>query len=84
MNGKKNYQATTKNFQWLIQHAIDNNISLRAMGAGWSFTEVAMADGIVDTLELRNLFRIEDSFVDPHMAGSRQQFVQPDLYAMRP
>ena len=62
---EKNYQATTKNFQWLIQHAIDNNTTLRAIGAGWSFTEVAMSDGIVDTLELRDLFKIEDGFVDP-------------------
>lgn len=62
---ERNYQATTKNFQWLVQHAIDNNISLRAIGAGWSFTEVAMADGIVDTLELRTFFRIENSFIDP-------------------
>ena len=61
---EKNYQATTKNFQWLIRHAIDNNIRLRAIGSGWSFTEVAMADGIVDTLELRDFFRIQDSFLD--------------------
>ncbi len=67
---EKNYRATTKNFQWLIKHAIDNNISLRAIGAGWSFTEVAMADGIVDTLELRDFFRVQDSFIDPAYLSS--------------
>src|SRR6476660_5363668 len=60
----RNYQATTKNFQWLIGHAIENNISLRAIGNGWSFTDVAMCDGaIVDTLELRAFFKIGDSFL---------------------
>ena len=32
------YLDTTKNFQWLIQYALDNNIQLRAMGNGWSFS----------------------------------------------
>jgi hypothetical protein len=67
---EKNYHAITKNFQWLIQNAIDNNTTLRAIGAGWSFTEVAMSDGIVDTLELRMMFRIQDSFIDPSWLAS--------------
>jgi hypothetical protein len=47
---EKNYQATTKNFQWLIQHAMDNGLRLRAMGNGWSFSDVAVCKGgIVDT-----------------------------------
>jgi hypothetical protein len=63
---EKNYHATTKNFQWLIQHAIDRGITLRALGAGWSFTEVAVCDGgIVDTREIRDLFRIQESFLSP-------------------
>ncbi|HLA54004.1 MAG TPA: hypothetical protein VK618_11880, partial [Flavitalea sp.] len=40
-----NYRATTKNFQWLIQHAIDNGLTLRALGNGWSFSEVAVCTG---------------------------------------
>ena len=60
---EKNYHATTKNFQWLIQHAIDNNIRLRAMGNGWSFSDVAVCNGgIVDTRELRTFFTIGNSF----------------------
>src|SRR6476469_5214295 len=61
---EKNYHATTKNFQWLINHAIENNISMRAIGNGWSFTDVAMCEGaLVDTLELRAFFRLNESFL---------------------
>src|SRR5687767_3647647 len=62
---EKNYHATTKNFQWLIQHAIDRGIRLRAMGGGWSFSDVAVSDGIVDTRELRNFSGIAESFLHP-------------------
>lgn len=60
---EKNYHATTKNFQWLIKHAIERGIRLRAIGGGWSFSEVAVADGIVDTRELRDFYSIGDSFL---------------------
>jgi hypothetical protein len=58
------YRATTANFMWLIQHAIDNNLQMRAMGNGWSFTKVAVCDGgVVDTKSLRLSFALRDSFV---------------------
>lgn len=58
-----NYKATTKNFQWLIQHAVDNNISLRALGNGWSFSDVAVCKGgLVDTRELRTFLAWEKIF----------------------
>ena len=61
-----NYRATTKNFQWLIQHAIDNGLTLRALGNGWSFSEVAVCKGgLVDTRELRTFFKVGDSFLSP-------------------
>lgn len=61
----KNYQATTKNFQWLIRYAIERGLRLRALGGGWSFTDVAVGDGIVDTRELRDFFNINESFLSP-------------------
>lgn len=68
---EKNYQATTKNFQWLINYAIENNISMRAIGNGWSFTDVAMCEGaLVDTLELRAFFRLNESFLRPEYIAS--------------
>ncbi|OQP38834.1 FAD-linked oxidase [Niastella yeongjuensis] len=61
---EKNYHATTKNFQWLIQHAIDNNVRLRALGNGWSFSDVAVCNGgLVDTRELRTFFSMGNSFL---------------------
>jgi hypothetical protein len=61
---EKNYKATTKNFQWLIQYAIDKGLRLRALGGGWSFSDVAVGDGLVDTRELRTFFSIGDSFLN--------------------
>jgi hypothetical protein len=65
-SGADPYQATTKNFQWLIQYALDNNIQLRAMGNGWSFSEVAVCEGgLVDTKALRLTYKIKNSFTAP-------------------
>src|SRR5437763_15364911 len=58
------YQAITKNFQWLIRYAIDNDIQMRALGNGWSFSEVAVCDGgLVDTKALRLSWHLNNSFV---------------------
>ncbi len=60
------YRATTKNFQWLIKHAIDKKIRLRAMGSGWSFSKVAVTEGgIIDTKSLRLSFALSKSMVHP-------------------
>ena len=65
------YRATTANFMWLIQHAVENNLQMRAMGNGWSFTEVAVCDGgVVDTKALRLSFALRDSFVAPEYLSS--------------
>ena len=39
------YRATTTNFMWLIRGAISYGHQLRAMGNGWSFSEVAACVG---------------------------------------
>lgn len=60
------YRDTTKNFQWLIQYAVENNLPLRAMGNGWSFSEVAVCEGgLVDTKALRLTFNLKNSFLAP-------------------
>ncbi|WP_282087012.1 FAD-binding protein [Aquimarina algiphila] len=57
--GTDRYIATTKNLQWLIGHATDNNTRLRAMGSGWSFSKVAVSEGgILDTKSLRLNFSV--------------------------
>ncbi|MEO6135275.1 MAG: FAD-linked oxidase [Ginsengibacter sp.] len=69
------YHDTTKNFQWLIQYAIDNDIEMRAMGNGWSFSEVAVCEGgMVDTKSLRLSYNLKDSFVAPEYIASGKKF----------
>jgi hypothetical protein len=60
-----NYRTTTANFQWLIKHAVDNGIRLRAVGNNWSFSPVAPGDdGVVDTKDLVLTFNFKGSWVD--------------------
>ena len=63
-NSSSKYRATTSNFMWLINYAIEHKLQLRAMGNGWSFSEVAVCNGgMVDTKALRLSFAFKDSFV---------------------
>lgn len=65
------YKATTRNFMWLISYAIEHSLQLRAMGNGWSFSEVAICNGgVVDTKALRLSFAFRDSFVAPEYLAS--------------
>jgi FAD/FMN-containing dehydrogenase len=68
------YRATTANMQWLIGHAIEQGLQLRAMGNGWSFSPVAVCDGgLVDTKSLRLVFDPGDAFVSPaYRTGGRR------------
>ena len=70
------YLATTKNFQWLIDHAIKNDLRLRAIGSGWSFTKVGVTDGgLVDTAGLNFSFPVTRKYVDVDYAEQPE-----DLY----
>ncbi|GAB3701829.1 hypothetical protein GCM10027592_30510 [Spirosoma flavus] len=63
-DSKSEYRQTTANFQWLIQHAIDNNFRLRAIGKNWSFTKVGVTNGgMIDTDALMQTFAIRSSSV---------------------
>ena len=65
------YNDTTKGLQGLIAEAIANNIPLRALGAGWSWTKIATADeGImIDTKPLNTVFDISPQSVVPAYKG---------------
>ncbi|HMB90984.1 MAG TPA: hypothetical protein VKP65_09065, partial [Rhodothermales bacterium] len=53
------YNATTKALQKLVGEALKKNLSLRALGGGWSFTPVAVTDGIlINTRPLNYQFRL--------------------------
>lgn len=57
------YHATTKNFQWLIDHATTHHLKLRAMGSGWSFNKVGVTEGgLIDTASLNFSFPITTKY----------------------
>ncbi len=71
LSSSDKYKATTANFQWLINYALKNNIQMRAMGNGWSFSEVAVCEGgVVDTKSLVLSFNFKDSFIAPGYLSS--------------
>ena len=77
--GWDRYRATTKNFQWLINHAIDRNIKIRALGRGWSFSKVGVTHGgIIDTLSLTFSFPATPQDVDGGYAKTPE-----DLYFLQ-
>lgn len=60
------YKRATQNLQWLIGDAIDNNYTLRAVGANWSLSPVAMCSGgMLQTKELDLIFDIKASHITP-------------------
>ncbi len=60
------YKRATENLKWAIGEAIDNNHTLRAIGANWSFSEVAMCNGgMLQTKGLDLIFNIDDPLVSP-------------------
>lgn len=65
-NHRERYLATTKNFQWLIKHATEEKLKLRAMGSGWSFSKVGVTEGgLVDTAALNFSFPLSKKYVNP-------------------
>lgn len=66
------YNNATKNIQWVIQHAIDNNLRLRAMGNNWAFSPVASADSMINTKALNLRFPLkESSLADAYLQSGK-------------
>jgi hypothetical protein len=60
------YKRATENLQWAIGEAIDKGQTLRAIGANWSFSKVAMCTGgMLQTKGLDLIFNIDDPLVVP-------------------
>lgn len=67
------YKRATENLQWAIGEAIDNNRTLRAIGANWSFSDVAMCSGgMLQTKKLDLVFNVDDVFVAPWVAAGKK------------
>jgi len=65
------YNDTTKGLQNLVKEAIENDTTLRTLGAGWSWTKIATArDGImIDTKQLNTTMGISAKSVLADYAG---------------
>lgn len=62
----KLYKRATGNLQWAIGNAIDNQQTLRAIGANWSLSPVAMCrGGMLQTKGLDLIINVHDNFVTP-------------------
>lgn len=73
------YLSTTKNFQWLINHATMNDLKLRAIGSGWSFTKVGVTEGgLIDTASLNFSFPLTKKYVNTNYIKNSE-----DLYFLQ-
>lgn len=71
MNNSQLYKRATENIQWAIGQAMDNRRSLRAIGANWSFSPVAMCSGgMLQTKGLDLIFNMSASLVSPAYAAT--------------
>jgi hypothetical protein len=73
-NGLKNgelYKRATENLQWAIGQAIDGGHTLRAIGANWSFSPVAMCNGgMIQTKGLDLIFNLSSHHISPEYAAT--------------
>ena len=64
LNGSALYKRATENLKWVIGKAVEQSTTLRAIGANWSFSPVAMCNGgMVQTKGLDRIFNINDTLV---------------------
>jgi hypothetical protein len=65
------YCDTTSGIQSIIKEALDKNLTLRALGSGWSWTKIATADNgiMLDTKQLNLLFPIAANSVSTSYQG---------------
>ncbi|MCS4435158.1 FAD-binding protein [Aquiflexum gelatinilyticum] len=70
------YKKCTANFQWIIKHALENQLNIRALGSGWSFSKVGMSeDAIINTKRLRHKFALSNENFHPDFlnAGNKPE-----------
>lgn len=60
------YKRATENLKWVIGKSIGQSTTLRAIGANWSFSPVAMCTGgMVQTKGLDLIFNVNNTLVSP-------------------
>lgn len=78
-NSSEGIIVTVRNLQTLIAGAIRDRVRLRAIGSGWSISNIAATDGrLVNTKPLNWIFRISEQSVSPEYMGDPEEllFVQ--------
>lgn len=64
--GNDAYKRATDNLGWIIDQAMKSNTSVRALGAGWSLSKVAVCDGgMIQTKGLDLIFNPRQSQLHP-------------------
>ena len=64
------YLETTKSLQAVIADAIEDEVPIRMLGGGWSFSQVAATDGrLYNTKPLNLYFRMAANRLDPAYPG---------------
>lgn len=71
------YSDTTRGLQNLVKEAIQNDTTLRTLGAGWSWTKIATAlDGImIDTKQLNTTMAISAQSVSADYTGDTNKLL---------
>jgi len=76
------YQKCTENLQWVIGKALENDQNVRAMGAGWSLSKVAVSDDtLINTKNLRLRFKLkaknfDQAYLDAGNDHDNHRFLQ--------
>jgi hypothetical protein len=70
------YNKTTAALQRIMQEAMDANRNLRGLGGGWSFSPVALTDGVlINTRNLNYQFNVPAHLVHPAYPGLPENLV---------
>lgn len=77
LDALEGYNDTTRGFQKLIGEAIQSNTPLRFLGAGWSWTKIATAEGgiMVDTKQLNTTLTITSKSVVAGYTGDIKKLI---------
>lgn len=70
------YNTTTAALQGIMRDAMDANRHLRGLGGGWSFSPVALTDGVlINTRNLNYQFNVPADLVHPAYQGPSENLV---------
>lgn len=77
LNALDSYNDATKGYMALIAEAISSGTPVRALGAGWSWMQIATVNNgiMLDTKPLNTVFDITDDSISPSYGGDHTQLL---------